>query len=313
MGNEFKKVFIRSMGFYALRIFTVISAAIPLKINYFIGRFMGKIGYICSGRHRKVAMENLAVAFPEKSVEYRKNIVRKFFIFMAQGSLELIHVLSHPAYFMNTRIEGRANLDAALANKKGVLLVTAHLGNFPLMMSKLASEGYPINIVARPMRDAKAGDHLFRMREEANVKTISALPRKDCVNGIIKALRDNELVVILMDHNFGTSGVWVKFFGKLAATPTGPITLAIRTGAALVPAYICREGNAAHCVRIMPAQELVIKPDKDETILVNVIKFTRLIEGWIRQSPEQWGWNHRRWKSQPEPEDFERTFQVEKD
>jgi len=124
-------------------------------------------------------------------------------------------------------------------------------------------------------------------------------------------LRNNEIVVIQVDQNFGTGGVWVKFFGKLAATPVGPITLALRTKAAIVPAYMIRESRGKHQLKIFSEKELIVKENKNETILLNAIELTRVIEGWIREFPSQWAWVHRRWKSRPSEQVKESRFKVE--
>jgi KDO2-lipid IV(A) lauroyltransferase len=115
-----------------------------------------------------------------------------------------------------------------------------------------------------------------------------------------------------MDQNFGSSGSWVKFFGKLAATPVGPITLALRTRAALVPAFIYRQDFNRHCLEMSCEEELTITANKDETILLNTIKFSRIIEGWIRRYPWQWGWIHRRWKSPPPKSLDLSSFKIER-
>lgn len=272
---------------------------------------MGSFACAVIPQQRKISVESLGIAFPGMPVEERKNITRNFFIFMAQSAFELLYVLRHTEKLKNVKIEGKNNLDKALQAGSGVILITAHIGNFPLMSVKLASEGYKINFVTRPMRDEKAGDYLFNLRENAGVKSIFSYPRKECVAGIIKALRNNEIVIMQMDQNFGSGGVWVKFFGKLAATPVGSITLGLRTGAKLVPAYIYRESFSRHCIKIMPEVPLVETENKDETVLKNAITFSRIIEGWIKEYPEQWGWIHRRWKSQPPKNLSASQFKVE--
>jgi len=277
-----------------------------------MGKVLGNIAYFVVRRHRKIALDSLSVAFPDKSFKEKKRIARSFFVFMAQGSFELLHLLKKPAELIYTRIQGRKHLDKALEKKKGVVMLTAHLGNFPLMSLKLAKEGYPTNIVVRQMRDTSANDYFHKLREKAGVKTIFALPRRECISGIIKALRSNEIVIMLMDLNFGSGGVWVKFFNKLAATPIGPIVLAARTDAAVVPAYIYREGKKKHCIRIFPQEELITDANKDKATLLNAIKFTRIIEDWIREYTWQWGWIHRRWKTRPSKKDKEAEFKIEK-
>ncbi len=319
MGNERKKILKRKLAWFALKGFASLSEVLPLSWNYFIGNLLGNLAYLVIGRHRKIAINSLSVAFPEMSLKEKKKIVRFYFSFMAQSTFELLFFVKNPHHLENIQIEGKENLEKALEKKKGVLLLTAHLGNFPLMLLELAKEGYPINIVARPMRDKDTDDYVNSLRIKAGVKTILSYPRKVCVSGILNALRNNEIVVIQVDQNFGTGGVWVKFFGKLAATPVGPITLALRTKAAIVPAYMIRESTpkgmasprGKHQLKIFSEKELIIKENKDETILLNAIEITRVIEGWIREFPSQWAWVHRRWKSRPSEQVKESRFKVE--
>lgn len=114
-----------------------------------------------------------------------------------------------------------------------------------------------------------------------------------------------------MDQNFGTGGVWVKFFGQLAATPVGPIVLALRTQSAVVPAYIYRQAVGKHCIKIFSEQELDITKEKDENVLLNAIKLTRIIEAWIKEHDFQWSWIHRRWKPRPSKEVEKLKFKIE--
>lgn len=290
----------RKSGLIFIKMFTFLSGIISLKFSFFLGKILGEIIYLILARHRKVALESLAIAFPDYSAKRRKEITKEFFILMAKGGLELLYYLNNTGKIKQAiEIQGKENLDRALARKKGVILVSAHYGNFPLMSLRLADCGYPVNIVARPMRDKYAEAHFHSLRSSIGVKTISAYPRKACVLGIIKALAAGEIVIIQMDQNFGTGGVWVDFFGKLAATPTGPVVLSMRTQAALVPSYIYQRKDKRHLLRILPEEELVLGKNKEETILKNVSHFTKIIESWIKARPQEWSWIHRRWKSRP--------------
>jgi KDO2-lipid IV(A) lauroyltransferase len=311
MDKEQKKFIQRRLGFFFLRLFTIINGILPLRFSYTLGNILGTLAYCFVARHRRIALESLAIAFPHMPVAARRTIARDFFVFMAQGSFELLYVLRNTKSLDNVTIEGREHLDEALAQKRGVIIVTAHIGNFPLMSLKLVKEGYSVSFVTRPMRDEKAGDYLHNLRVASGVKTIFSYPRRECILGITRALRDNEIVILQMDQNFGTGGVWVKFFGLLAATPTGPVTLALRTRACIVPAYIYRESYGKHVVKILKQEPLIETQDKDETVLLNVVKLTNIIESWIKEHPEQWGWIHRRWKSRPSEKMENTKFKIE--
>lgn len=313
MNKEARKHIQRRLGWWALRISTCLTPFIPLRWNYFIGSLIGSLMYSLLPRHRRNSLISVTIAFPDKSESERRRLARNSFVFMSQGSLELLYFLKKKCPLDNIRIEGREFLDQALAQGKGVVGLSAHLGNFPLISLKLAQLGYIVHVVARPMRDEQAGDYVHALRIESGVRTIFSYPRRECVNNIIRALRNNEIVIIQMDQNFGTGGVWVKFFDHLAATPVGPVIFAMRTDSAVVPIYIDREGMGKHCIKILPVCPLEQSPDKDEMTLLNTIKFTNIIESWVRRIPQQWSWLHRRWKSQPSEKMKRMKFKVQKD
>ena len=313
MNKDKKKILRRKLAWFFLRMFTVVCGGLSLEVSYKIGRAVANIAYLFAVRHRRIAIDNLRVAFPHKSKPELERIAREFFSFMAQSSLETLSFLKNPGYIERIHIEGRKFLDEALRQNKGVIALSAHLGNFPLISLKLASLGYPIWVMARPMRDEQTGSYIHKLRTKAGVKTILSYPRRESVNQTIRVLRDNGIVVIQMDQNFGTGGVWVKFFNRLAATPVGPIVFALRTKAVVLPVYIKREGIGRHVIRIMPPLSVEEKSSKDETILINAVKFTKVIEGWIKASPYEWGWIHRRWKSTPSEKVMKMKFKVQND
>jgi len=151
----------------------------------------------------------------------------------------------------------------------------------------------------RPMRDEKVEKIFQEKRSRFGVKTIYSQPRKECVEKTIQALRNNELIFIPIDQNFGTGGVFVNFFGRQAATASGPVVLAQRTKAALVCCFIIRQEDNRHKIIFEPEMELKEGNNPQETILINVQRLTDTIESYIRKYPAEWGWIHRRWKSRP--------------
>jgi KDO2-lipid IV(A) lauroyltransferase len=197
------------------------------------------------------------------------------------------------------KLEGRENLDRALAKGCGVILVSAHFGNFPLLLARLSMEGYKAGGIMKPMHDPRIEKIFLEKREKFGVKTIYSQPRKTCVDNTIQALRNNELVFIPIDQNFGTGGIFVNFFGKKAATAAGPVVLSQRTGAALLPCFIIRLPGDTHKIIFEPELSLGEGRDAQDTVLINVQKLTSVIEEYIRKYPAEWGWIHRRWKSRP--------------
>ncbi len=305
-----KKELRRKAGFFALRSLSWVSY-LPLGLLYAIGSLLGDLTFLLLASHRKNALSSLATAFPEMPEEERRKTARSYFRFMVQGIFETLYFTYRWMDSTGISIQGKEHIDQALTRNKGVIAVTAHLGNFPLMCYFLSKRGYRVNIVMRPMRDAYAGRYFEDLRRRSGINIIYSYPRKECVSAILNALRRNEIVVILMDQNFGTGGVWVRFFGKLAATPVGPFILSRRSGAALVPLYMPMVSAGRHCIRILPEFIPETAEDERQALLFNAVRMTRIIEDWIRQTPWQWPWIHRRWKSRPSEKVKQQKYKVE--
>ena len=262
---------------------------------------MAALAYVFASKHRKIALESLRIAFgKEKSPQELDRIARDCFTYLAKSAVELMFFFDKP-FLLKDKVEiyGRENLDQALAAGCGVILVSAHFGNFPLLLGRLAVEGYHAGGIMKPMHDTKMEEIFLKKREKFGVRTIYSQPRQECVNQTITVLRNNELVFIPIDQNFGTGGVFVNFFGNQAATATGPVILAQRTKAALVPCFIIRQSDDRHKIFFEPRLELEEGSSPKETILVNIQRLTDIIETYIRKYPAEWGWIHRRWKSKP--------------
>lgn len=264
--------------------------------------FLIALAFALTIRQKKTARESLRIAFGrEKTSEEIEAIVRGCFENLGRGMIELIYFMAHPK-MINERVsfEGKEHLDRAFAQGKGVIAISAHFGNFPLMLLRCAQEGYKTNAIIRPARDEVIEKYFLRQRSRLGLNTVYSQPRKSCVDTSLQALRRNELLFIPLDQNFGSgAGVFVDFFGQKAATATGPVVFAMRTQAALLPMFIVREKGDTHKIIIEPPLELQAGPSDRETIAVNTARITALIERYVRWYPVEWGWMHRRWKSRP--------------
>jgi KDO2-lipid IV(A) lauroyltransferase len=151
----------------------------------------------------------------------------------------------------------------------------------------------------RPMRDSRMERLFVAKRRQLKIKTIYSQPRQVCVEDSLRSLRNNELLFLPIDQNFGTGGVFVDFFGRKAATATGPVVLARRTGAALIPCFIVRQKDDRHKIILESPLDLKEGSSPQETVTINIQRLTNIIETYIRRYPAEWGWIHRRWKSKP--------------
>jgi len=292
------------MGRCAIGLCDAAARVVPLSFLYGFARAMAFFGYRLARRHRAIALESLAMAFgDQKTPQEIRAIARECFYSMAGTAVEFFMFMKHPERIRRfVSIGGLENLDKALAAGRGVVAVSAHFGSFPLLLSRLAQEGYRIHSILRHMRDENL-DRLFEEKRRAmNVGSVYTQPRQECVNQSLRVLRQNEILFVQLDQNFGTGGIFVDFFGVKAATATGPIIFSLRTGAPLVPMFIRRIEGPRHHIEILPPRGIDVAHGRDEAVLAVVQELTGVIEGYIRRYPHEWGWIHKRWKARPKGE-----------
>lgn len=299
--KEASKRFQRGLARIALRCSSLIIKMLPEKTMYGFATVMSKLGYVFAARQRRIALESLSIAFgQEKSKQEIAAIARACFDIMGKGMVELLYLMEHPeSVNKKVKIDGEQHLLNAFKEGKGVIGVSAHFGSFPLLLLRFIQEGIKTNAIIRYARDEKIEKYFQAKRQEFGLNTIYSTPRKTCVDNSIRVLRNNEFLFIPLDQNFGTAGVFVDFFGRQAATATGPIIFAQRTGAPIVPMFIVREKDNTHRIIIEPALHIEEKENNEATIQHNISRITKIIERYIRKYPQEWGWIHRRWKSRP--------------
>lgn len=300
------KIFRRAVARYSLHTALFLFTRLPFSMVGPAARFFVNFAALFLAKQKRVARESLAIAFgQDKSPAEREEILRRCFNNFGFTIAETIYAMAHPEIIdRSVVIEGRTHVDEALAHGHGAVMVSAHFGNFFLMLLWFARHGYKTHILIRHARDEKVDEFLNQERKKHGLETIYTKPRRQCVSQVMKALRRNELVFVLLDQNYGTgTGVHVDFFGKPAATATGPIMFAQRTGARILPAFVVREGDFQHRIFVEPSFPVDERGDDDETAFVNVSRITGIIESYIRRYPHEWGWMHKRWKTRPKDDE----------
>jgi KDO2-lipid IV(A) lauroyltransferase len=267
------------------------------------GIFLGWLVYRLHGRLRRVGIRNLELAFPEKTAAERRRILRALFTGLGR---QLAEFCLFPRYTKQNveRIavyQGLENYQAARQRGQGVILLTAHLGGWEVGSFVHSLNGHPLHVVVRALDNPHLNALVDRYRCLHGNTTFE---KQDFARGLLGALKAGETVGILMDQNMTPpQGVFVDFFGKPACTASGVARVALRTGAAVVPAFTLWDpGLRKYRVRFDPALELVRTGDEEADALANTALFTRVIEDYARQYPEQWLWVHRRWKTRPQGE-----------
>jgi KDO2-lipid IV(A) lauroyltransferase len=248
-------------------------------------------------RERNRALEHLSIAFSdEKSLSERRRIARHCFRNLGKNAVELVN-FSRIKKDLDRRItlEGRAFLDETLAGGRGLIWITGHLGNWELMACYMAHKGYPFRVIAREVYDRRMNQLLLGFRAEAAVRVILR-DSPSAGREILKALKEGEVIGMLIDQDTQVKGVMADFFGRKANTPSGVAILARRRSIPVLAGFIHRMSDRRHRIVIHPPLEIVETDDLDRDVLVNTERFNKVLEEHIREDPEGWVWMHRRWK-----------------
>ena len=290
----------RKLEYAAAWPFIKILGILPRPLARAFAITLSQFVYVFHARLRKVGMRNLEMAFPEKSEKQRRGILRAEFTSLGRQLAELCQFPRYTPENVDEVVvyEQLENYERAYARGKGVLFLTAHFGGWELSAFAHSLRGHRVNIVMRPMDNPYLDGMLQSYRTMHGNKVV---PKDDFVRGLLAAMKAGETVGILMDTNMTPpQGVFVDFFGIPACTASGLARIALRTDAAVVPGFtIWDESLRKYRLRFDPALELVRTGDLEADIVTNTQNFTKVIEGYVRQYPEQWLWVHRRWKTRP--------------
>jgi KDO2-lipid IV(A) lauroyltransferase len=293
----------RRLEYAAAWPFIKILGILPRPLSRAVAIGLAQMFYLLHFRLRRVGMRNLAMVFPEKSPAERKHILRGVFTSLGRQLAELCQFPRYTAENVDEVVvyDGLENYQQAYDRGKGVLFVTAHFGGWELSAFAHSLHGYRVNIVMRPM-DNKYLDRMLQGYRTMHGNRV--VPKDEFVRGLLAAMKAGETVGILMDTNMTPpQGVFVDFFGTQACTASGLARIALRTDAAVVPGFtIWDSGLGKYRLRFDPALELIRTGNLEADIVANTQRFTKVIEEYVREYPDQWLWVHRRWKTRPEGE-----------
>jgi KDO2-lipid IV(A) lauroyltransferase len=281
-----------------VRVVYYLSMLLPLKV--FMGLFT-KASFLyfrLVTRYRRKIRENLEIAFGSSLEDQEiERITNKIAENVGSHFAETVITTTPEQQTVLEKIgvSGSENLERALSEGKGVIAVSAHLGNFTLMSIKMIREGYPFNMLIRDP-DSKELVKLFRkLQKQQGGHFIPINKWREALREILGRLRKNEVVCFLNDERKKGSDVEVDFFGHPALTATGPAVISLKTGAPIVPVFIVRTGEDAHTIFIEPQLVINHRGDISETVTTVIAACTKMIEKYVKKYPEQWFWFKNRW------------------
>lgn len=271
---------------------------IPLPLRRRLFAALSALFYYLVSRQRMVALHNLRLAFPEKKDEEIIKIARGVYRTIGIVAAEFFDIPKLTSENIRELVEpdGLENLEKALAKGRGVLLFSAHFGNWELEAAAVALLVKPAVVIYRPLDSPFLESLVFHVRSAPGNKP---LRKENAMLSMLRTLKKNGMLGILIDQNVDWyEGVFVDYFGRPACTTNGLALLALHSGAPVLPAYLVRLKEGRYRLVIEPEVEVIDTGDRDADVLANTQRFTRVIEDTVRKYPDQWLWIHQRWKTQ---------------
>jgi KDO2-lipid IV(A) lauroyltransferase len=267
-----------------------------LKVACFLGRFLWRFYH----RGRKRALDNLHASFPEKSEQWIQQTGRRSFEHIAMLGIDVLftpRIVKKHNWRQYSRYTNAERAKWLMQEKKGLLMITGHYGNFEIIGYLMGLFGFDIYAIARPLDNKFINKYLYRVRRRAGQKIID---KKGAVELMEKISTSGATLCFIADQDAGQKGLFVDFFGRKASTYKSIGLLAITNDIPIVVGYSRRIDNRFYfeigAIRIIMPQEWA---DKEDPLKWVTAEYTKAIEEFIRQDPTQYWWVHRRWKHQP--------------
>lgn len=285
----------------AVRLYATIAQMFPIHVNLRTARWLGFIWYRLMRRHRERAKEHLRFAFGSTiSARQADRIARKSMEQMAMMAVEvlftprLVNEWTWPRYI---RLKDLREALEILLDHRGAILLTGHYGNWELLGFTLAALGFEMTAVMRPLDNPYLNEYLMAQRQK---RGLQLLYKKGATRSAEDILNDGGMLCFIADQNAGHKGLFVDFFGRPASTYKSIGLLAIRHQVPILIGYARRTSRR---FEYEIGVQRIIRPaewqGRDDELTWITQEYTRAIEAFVREAPEQYLWIHRRWKSRP--------------
>jgi Kdo2-lipid IVA lauroyltransferase/acyltransferase len=290
------------LQYAALRGLVAVTQLLPFRVAGGIGARVGRLGHFPFGIRRAVVEAQLVSAFPTLEAADRRRIARESYENLGRVALETSLLSTMPTdrvLGLFAEPTGWEHIAAALEAKRGMLLISGHLGNWELGAAYLAARGVPIDAVARHMNNPLVDGYLARSRRRLGV---TVLFDDTAAARIPRSVRAGRAVALLADQDAkGLVSTFVPFFGRAARTPKGPAVFALRLGVPAILAMVVREPDGQYRMCFEPVPVLDTGDREQDTDRI-VAAYTAQMEAVIRRYPGQYLWQHKRWKRRPPEE-----------
>lgn len=270
----------------------------PERLALLFGEVLGWVAGVVLRIRWRTVREHLRRSFPEKDEGWRRRVARASYRHLGREAVATLRLSrTGPREVRErTRVEGLDALRDALEWGRGAIVVTGHFGNWEVGGAALTVRGVPLDVVAQRQRNPLFDADLTGTRERLGMRVIlrGRAPRE-----VLRSLRRGRCVAIVGDQNVRRGGLFVDFFGRPASTARGAAIFALRSHAPLFLALARREPGASGYRLTLERLSFTPSGDVEEDTLRLTRTHTRHLERAVRSTPEQYFWQHRRWKTRP--------------
>jgi KDO2-lipid IV(A) lauroyltransferase len=285
-----------------LKAFVTVIRLIPLNIAVLVGRVMAYTGYHIDKKRRTIARENLRKAYGDDLSDRQiEKIIRDLYQHLASVGIDFIklpRIVNSSNWQNYFEVEGLEFARKAHEEGKGIIFVTGHVGNWEVLgcvMEFLFHQ--PVHSIAKHMENPFSDKLVTKLREDGGQKIIFA---ENASREIIRVLKHNKLLGILVDQNSKDNSIFVDFFGQKAATTRSAATLALKLGAPIIMLFARRvAGRYKFKISVSKPIKIEKTGNLEKDVFNLTQRYTTIIESHIRENPHEWLWIHRRWKTRP--------------
>jgi len=280
-------------------LFRVLSAfltALPDGVALRLGEGLGRVAGHVVRRRRVVVAENLARAFPDRPPAWRRRVAGDSWAHLGREAVAMLRMarLQPEDIVARTEVEGMDSLRSALAEGRGAVIVTGHLGSWEIGGAAVSARGIPIVAVAKPMANRRFDADLVATRARLGMEVVDtgAAPKR-----VLRALAKGRPIALVADQNAHANPVFVPFFGTPAATHRGPALFALRARAPVFVGVCVRLPGPGSRYRVT-LERIDVAPtgELERDVERLTAAHTALLEEAVRRTPEQYFWQHNRWK-----------------
>jgi KDO2-lipid IV(A) lauroyltransferase len=285
----------------AIKVLLVLIRVLPRKVSMQMAAGLGTLAFWLIKEERIKTIRNLTIAYgEEKSAAEIAAMARDVWVNLGKSGVEFAIKMGQEDpedFFKDLEVRGKEFLQQAIQNGKGGLALISHIGCWEGTAMGIPMLGFPAYAIGKRLGNEKLNKLLFESRGKKGVPTLA---RGSSYKTILRTLRENNIIGILIDQDTDVRGVFVDFYGKPAHTPIGAAMLAMDSGAPVLPMFYLKKPDDTYEFIIEKEIPLVKTGNRRQDMEENTRRFHEVIEKYIKKYPTQWVWMHNRWKTTPE-------------